>query len=327
MLLNFISILIFALAGIVMLIYEFLKKKQEGNSYIRNNRKNNDPVVHIRDNLFFEVPVERILLLYFAVVFLTYLIELVLGYRLPEVDLGILYLSGTAFFLCVYKIVMGIGVVRRFSPTIFFSLLFSVLIFVAVYSAMPDNLIPFLKSTRPFHLTIHFLGLAMGLGGTFVVDIMFSHFIKDHRISVGESLIMHLISQMILFGLFLLIVSGAPLLAVDFEGFMQRPRFVMKMIVVFVVLINGGALNLYVTPKMKRISLKGKGNGGFEWLTKVSFALGGISIVSWLSAFLLAMQKDLFNLPLSYLLSGYITLLVIAIAGSQVAKTYLTKKL
>jgi membrane protein YqaA with SNARE-associated domain len=66
--------------------------------------------------------------------------------------------------------------------------------------------------------------------------------------------------------------------------------------------------------------------GKHERLKKISFALGGISIVSWLSAFMLAMLKDLFTLPYLTLLAGYVVLLAVAVAGSQVAKKYYEKQ-
>src|SRR5690606_9498988 len=163
----------------------------------------------------------------------------------------------------------------------------SLLVFISVYSSFPEELAPFLEQTKNYHLSIHFLGLAMGLGGTLVIDIMFSHFMKRYAISKRESVIMHLISQMIIFGIFLLILSGAALLVTDYDAFIENPRFIMKMIAVLVVIINGGLLNLYLTPKMKKISLKEKDRSNYETLTRISFALGAVSIVSWLAAFLL----------------------------------------
>ncbi|MBA3901074.1 MAG: hypothetical protein H0X62_12850 [Bacteroidetes bacterium] len=137
---------------------------------------------------------------------------------------------------------------------------------------------------------------------------------------------MHLISQMIILGLILLILSGIALLLPDLKSFLDSSRFLMKMTVVFFIVINGGALNLYVTPKMKKISLKEKDIGRNETLKKISFALGALSIISWLSAFVLARLKELFDMPYLTLLIGYLALLVIGVAGSQAAKIYYEKK-
>lgn len=326
MVLNLISLLVIGLAGFAILFYAFLKRRKKEKRKKPYDPDKDDPILHIRNRLFFEIPVEKILLGYFALVVLIYTVKLIAGTRIPEIDLAVLYLSGITFFLGIYKMAMSVGVVNKFNPWLLFSILFSLIIFVAVVSGLTVDLDLFLVQTREYNITIHLLGVAMGLGGTFIIDIMFSHFMRKYNISASESVIMHLISQMIIFGLFLLILSGLALLLPSFDAFAQNPRFIMKMIVVVVVIINGAALNLYLTPKMKKISLKEEDRARYQTLNKISFALGAISIVSWLSAFLLAMLKGLFDLPLRYLLSGYIILLILAGAGSQLAKNYYQKK-
>ncbi len=313
------------LAGFAILLYAFLKRRKKEKKEEPYDPEKDDPIIHIRNRLFFEIPVEKILLGYFALVVLTYAVKLILGVMIPEIDLAVIYLSGITFFLGVYKMAMAVGVVNKFNPWLLFSIAFSLIILFAVVSGLTIDLSQLLIETREYHLTIHLLGLIMGLGGTFIIDIMFTHFMKNYSISSQESVIMHLISQMIIFGLILLILSGAALLLPDYSDFAQNPRFIMKMIVVLVVIINGAALNLYLTPKMKKISLKEEHRDRYEKLNKISFALGAVSIVSWLSAFLLAMLKDLFDMPLTYLLGGYLVLLILAAGGSQLAKLYYQK--
>jgi uncharacterized membrane protein YhdT len=326
MIFNITTILIIALTGCAFLSYIFYKRVKKEDKEPPYNPYKDDPILHIRNKLFFEIAVEKIFLGYFAFVALGYLIQIILGNRFPEFDISVLYFSGITMFLGIYKMTMSVGVANKFSLWLLVSMLLSALIFVAVYSSFPVDLVPFLVQTSDYHLSVHMLGVAMGLGGTLVIDIMFSHFMKKYTISKRESVIMHLISQMIIFGLFLLILSGIALMIADFTRFNENPRFLMKMIVVLVVMINGGLLNLYLTPQMKKISLKEKDRGNYEKLTRISFALGAVSIVSWLAAFLLAMLKDLFNLPFNYLLSGYLALVVFAILGSQMAKIYYEKK-
>lgn len=326
MVLNFISLLVLGLAGFAILFYAYLKRRKKEQTEPPYDPDKDDPIIHIRNKLFFEIPVEKILLGYFSIVVLTYLIKLILGVRWPGIDLTVLYLSGITFFLGVYKMGMSVGVVNKFSPWLLFSMVFSLIIFFAVYAGMEVNVFSMLAETREYNLTIHLLGLVMGLGGTFIVDIMFAHFMKNYSISARESVVMHLIGQMIIFGLILLVLSGIALLLPAYNSFAENPRFIMKMIVVFVVIINGIALNLYLTPKMKKISLVEEEKKRYEKLTRISFALGAISIVSWISAFFLAMLKADLTLPLSYLLPAYIILLALAIGGSQMAKAYYENK-
>jgi hypothetical protein len=310
MVLNFITLLVVALSGSGILFYTFLRRRKKKGKELPEDPEKDDPILHIRNKLFFEIPVEKILLGYFVIVTLTYLIKFILDLRVPGIDLAILYLSGLTLFLGIYKMAMSVGVVNKFSPWLLFSMVFSLIIFLAVYNGMDYDIDEFLAETRQYNLTIHLLGLAMGLGGTLVVDIMFTHFMRNYAISARESVIMHLISQMIIFGIFLLILSGVALYLPAAESFNENPRFIMKMIVVLIVIINGGVLNLYLTPKMKKISLVDEEKHRYETLTRISFALGAISIVSWLAAFLLALLKDLFSMPLLYLLIGYLVLLL-----------------
>lgn len=326
MTLNFITLLVIALSGFGILFYAFLQRRKKKGKDLPKDPEKDDPILHIRNKLFFEIPVEKILLGYFIIVTLTYLVKFIMDIRVGGIDLAILYLSGLTLFLGIYKMSMSVGVVNKFHPWLLFSMAFSLIIFIAVYTGMPMDIREFLEDTREYNLTIHLLGLAMGLGGTLVVDIMFTHFMRNYTISARESVIMHLISQMIIFGIFLLILSGFALYLPAAESFNENPRFIMKMIVVLVVIINGGVLNLYLTPKMKKISLVDDEKHRYEKLTRISFALGAISIVSWLSAFLLAMLKDLFTMPFYYLAIGYLVLLLLAAGGSQMARVYYEKQ-
>jgi len=326
MVFNILSLLVFALSGAAIVFYVLMKRQKKEKKEPPYDPHKDDPIVHIRNKHFLEIPVEKILLGYFILVLLTYVTRLFFGDWLPEIDLAVLYLSGLVFFIAIYKMVMSVSVVNKFSPWLMFSLILSLVIFIFTFWNVSENFTELLSNTREYHLAAHLIGLCMGLGGTFVIDIMFSHFMRKYTISKRESVIMHLVSQMIILGLFLLLLSGAALVLIDINAFLNNPRFIMKMIAVFVVMINGAALNLYLTPQMKKISLKEEDRGRYEKLTKISFVLGAISIVSWVSAFLLAMLKELFDMPLTTLLTGYVALLVLAAAGSQLAKVYYEKK-
>jgi hypothetical protein len=327
MALNKISLIIISLAGIAIIFYALLKRLRKEEKEAPYDPKKDDPIIHIRNRLFLEIPFEKILFGYFALVAIIYVGKLIAGQTLAGLDLTVLYLSGLIFLLIIYKMVMIVEVAKRFNPWLLFSALFSGLIFLIVFNKLDVNIKDFLADTREYNISVHLIGLVLGLGGTFVIDIMFTHFLRNYYISAQESVIMHLISQMIVLGLILLLLSGFALLLPFHEMYFSQPRFLMKMTVVFFIIINGIALNLYVSPKMKKISLIEEEKGRHEMLKRVSFALGAVSIISWLSAFLFAMLKNLFSaLPYHIILIGYLILLAIGIAGSQMAKMYYEKK-
>jgi hypothetical protein len=321
-----VSLIILSLSGGAILLYALLKRLRKEEKEPPYDPLKDDPILHIKKKLFLEIPVEKIFFGFFGIVTVTYIAKLIVGESLPGVDLTILYLAGIVALLTFYKIGMIAGSNIKVDPWLFFSFIFSTLIFIVVLNGFPVPISQYLEETRQYNLTVHLLGVVLGLGGTLIVDIMFTHFLRNYKISASESVIMHLISQMIILGLILLLTSGAALFFPFSADYLGSHRFLMKMLVVFLVILNGIALNMYVTPRMKKISLTEPQQGRHEMLKRISFALGGISIVSWLSAFLLAMLKDLLDLSFVYLLGGYVVFLAVAIGGSQFAKKYYEMK-
>ncbi|MBA3901075.1 MAG: hypothetical protein H0X62_12860 [Bacteroidetes bacterium] len=326
MILNSVSILIVALSGLVIIFYAVIKRVKKEKKEQPYDPHKDDPVTQINKKLFLEIPVEKIASGYFFIISLIYIGKIIAGALIPGLSLTVLYLSGLIFLLLIYKMAMALTVVKKFSPWIFFTILFSGLIFIMAIAGLEIHLNELLRDARRYNMLIHLLGLALGLGGTFTVDIAFTHYLRKYKITQQDSVLMHLISQMIILGLILLILSGFALLLPFTDRLLDSPAFLMKMLVVFFVIVNGAALNLYVTPKMKHISLLEEEKGKHETLKKVSFALGAISIISWLSAFLLIMLRELDGFSFITLLGAFLALMAIGIAGSQFAKVYYEDK-
>lgn len=323
---NVLSLFVIALTGGAILYYALMERKRKEELSSPRDPEKEDSYKQIKSRLFFEIPIEKILFWYFVITALVYLSKLIFAVRVPELDLAVMYLFGLAFMLASLKMMLAFMVAKKFSLWLLISVIFSLLIIFATVEGIPVDLIDFLDETREYNLTIHLFGMAMGLGGIFVNDIIFSHFIKDYTIKARESVVMHLISQMIFLGLALLLLSGTALFLPTPEIYLENPRFLMKMTVVLVLILNGAALNRFVIPKMKKISVKEKDKGRYELLNKAAFAMGLISLFSWLSAFLLARLENLFDLPYPQLLLGYLVLLGIAVLLSQYSKKQLEEE-
>lgn len=324
--LNIISLIVIALAGVAVFIYAVIERNRKEKLKPPQDPTKEDSYKQIKSKLLFEIPIEKILLVYFVMTALVYTVKLILGTRIPGLDLAVMYLSGLAFFLASLKMMLALVVAKKFSPWLLLSVIFSLLIVFVIIQGISVDVIDFLAATREHNLTIHLFGMAMGLGGIFINDIIFSHFIKDYSIKARESVVMHLISQMIFLGLALLLLSGLALYLPTPETYLENPRFLMKMTVVLVLILNGAALNRFVIPKMKKISVKEEDQGRYELLNKAAFAMALISLFSWISAFLLARLKELFDLPYLYLLLGYLVLLAIAVLLSQYSKKQLEEE-
>ena len=166
--------------------------------------------------------------------------------------------------------------------------------------------------------TIHILGVALGLGTATITDVFFFRFLKDFKISRMESGVMRTLTLVIWFALVILVASGTVLYLQDMERLNQSSKFLTKMIVVGVIIINGIVLNLFISPRLTKISSD-------KYTRRIAFALGAISITSWYSAFLLGMFRAV---PLSFavLVSIYCALSLLAIVASQVMERIYTKR-
>lgn len=189
---------------------------------------------------------------------------------------------------------------------------------------MPDFL-SFLGAHQLKFLTLHILGVALGLGGATISDILFFKFLKDFQISKKEEEVLHLMKNIILGALFLIIVSGIAVYLTDTAKYNASSDFMVKAIGVMVVTLNGILLHVYVAPHLIHLNLKKHKKMGRNW-HRFAFALGAISIVSWYSVFLIAMLKSIITLSFWELLGAYITALILGIVGSQAMEMILCRK-
>jgi uncharacterized membrane protein len=192
------------------------------------------------------------------------------------------------------------------------------------------NLIEFLSVNYLYILMLHNLGFVIGVGGATITDFLFFKFLKDFKLEPKEAEILNSLSPLIWTGLALLIISGIGLYLPQREMLNESPKFLAKMIVVAVILLNGIILNLLIGPKMSSILQFKEKAGDVEFrivrkLRRFAFASGGISIVSWYSAFILGLWR---GIPYSFLqiIIVYLILLLGAVAVGQVHEAYLTKK-
>jgi len=156
---------------------------------------------------------------------------------------------------------------------------------------------------------IHIFGVAIGAGGAFLGDIMFTMSIRDRQIDNHEFRFLTLGGRMVWIGLFILIASGVGLFFTNPEGYLASAKFLTKMTVVGIILANGIFLHLFAIPKFT--------SSDFLKHKYIYFASGSISFVSWLSALILGALR---GVPWSYFTTMmlYISVLVVAIIASRI---------
>lgn len=170
------------------------------------------------------------------------------------------------------------------------------------------------------YTTLHLLGVVIGFGGALMSDAMFLTSLKDKKITKTEVRFLHLGSTFVWGGLLLIVISGALLFLQDPVMYMQSAKFLSKMTVIVVIIVNGAMIHseLYqviVDNVGKRI----KASSTFMKKSNLLLTSGAVSIVSWFSAFLLGMWR---GIPYSYsqIIVAYVALILIAIGIGLVLK-------
>lgn len=149
--------------------------------------------------------------------------------------------------------------------------------------------------TQRLLLALHLFGFAIGVGGATVTDIFFMKFLKDFRISRTEADFMRTLSRILWLGVVILSVSGLGLFLLDPARLLTSAKFISKMGVVAVLLLNGWFLHFAVTPSLRRIAFHEDPHPQAKQFQKIrqrAFISGGISIVSWYYAFFLAVHAS-----------------------------------
>jgi hypothetical protein len=176
---------------------------------------------------------------------------------------------------------------------------------------------------RALWIIIHTLGFIVGLGAVTITDIFFFRFLKDNKITFEEKGNLDTLTRVIWVGLGVLVVSGVFLVVGDSARLLSSAKFLLKVIVIGVITLNGLALNFYLSPRLQYMTLEGKTHD--RKLRKVAFALGGVSIFSWYTAFFLGSFRSIpFTLEAGVLL--YVGALIGVVAISQMIEAHFNKK-
>lgn len=232
--------------------------------------------------------VALIVILLAAILFSIYrsVVSLILFHRLP---FSSFLLGGIA--------VMGLYVVTRLSP----------------------QLIPELFTQyKIFFVFLHLVGVALGVGGATISDIFFFRFLADLRISKWESKILHVLSEVIWAALALFWVSGIGLFLTNVSGYLNSSKFITKMIIIGVIMLNGLVLNYYISPRLATINFKKMHKhvpGELRQFRKMAFAFGAISLTSWYAALVLGMLRSIpISVPAALVVYGVVVLCAVGIS-------------
>lgn len=314
-----------AFAGILLTGYIFHKKRRK-ERFVCPVGFECDRVIWSEYSTLFGIPLEVLGFLYYLGIAAVYGVFLAVpGAALPQAVFAVLLVTVFAFLFSMYLTFVQAFALKEWCTWCLTSAGLCTVVFGAAIFGSEYNFVELLGHNRGFLVLLHLVGAALGVGAATITDLLFFNFLKDFRVSEKENEIFRLMSQVIWFALIIIILSGIGLFLPDSERLLASPKFLVKMIVVAVIIVNGAALNIFVAPRMVKICFGGPHEheeGELHHLRRLSYALGAISLVSWYSAFILGFL-DASPLPFLPLLGVYALLVALAVAGSQIMDRFI----
>lgn len=223
----------------------------------------------------------------------------------------------------LYLVLMQWLVIRAWCMWCLGSTFAIILITGALIGTPMPGLYEFLSSTKLVWIIVHNIGFIIGLGGATITDVFFFRFLKDGVITEREKEIMDTLSSVIWIGLAILMVSGLLLYLPDQARLLASSKFLLKVVVVSMIVLNGIALNIKVAPHIRMLSLLQDPIS--ERFRRLAFALGAISITSWYVAFFLGSVQSI-GVAFREGVAFYVSILITAIIGSQVYQYLISHK-
>ncbi len=320
----FVISIFLGFAGFLLALYITHKKRRKSEHFVCPLRGSCTEVIHSDFSKFFGVGVEYLGLLYYAIIALGYGIRAVW----PGIDgmlvVPLLFLSTFALLFSFYLTFIQIFTLRKLCTWCLISAFLTLMIFILSISSSVSIVIPFLSELRTPIVLVHVVTMALGLGASTLSDLFFFKFLRDFRISEMEASILNVFSQVIWFAIGLIVMTGLGLFLPQMGTLLASSKFLMQVIVVGVIILNGAFLNLFLAPRFLNIQF-GKHEhqpGELIHTRKLAFTFGPISIISWYSAFFLAMLEQA---PASFdvMWRTYIGVLILGVVIGQICEIWI----
>lgn len=323
------SPVLFGLAGLILALYIYTTKQNKAKVLVCPIGGHCDAVVNSKYSKFLGVSVELMGALYYAFIIIVYSLIAIFPDLFPaEILFFVTSFSVLAFFFSLYLVFIQAFTLKNWCTWCLFSAGFTTFIAITALFGAKFDLIGLLVEYKKIVVIFHALAAALGVGATTVTDILFFKFLKDFRISKEEKSIADTMSHIIWVALGILIVTGIGLYLPRAMDLAESSKFLVKVVIVAVIALNGLVLNFIVSPRLTNIVFgSGKGGLGSEprLYRKLSFASGAVSIVSWYCVFILGSIR---SIPVSFRvgLLVYIALVACAVAMSQIYDKRLIQK-
>ncbi len=159
-------------------------------------------------------------------------------------------------------------------------------------------------------IVLHVISVVLGMGSALVSDILFNFFTKDRNLNETEITTLSILKNVVFYSLIIIIISGVTIFLSDVEKYTSSSKFLAKMSILLILLINGCVLNKYVWPRML-------GEGFFTSVTerntrRVAFACGAISVISWIAVCTLGVLNRL-AMSYQFIMLSYLSIIAFGV--------------
>lgn len=283
-------------------------------------RSNCEAVVHSDFSKFFGINLEIIGMFYYGFVVVIYSLFLFFPH-LAYADLvfAFAWVSTFAFAFSVYLVSLQAFVIKEWCAWCLGSAIISTVIAILSWTHADFSFFLMLFKWKTVLVIAHAAIAGIGVGTTTITDILFFKFLKDYRISTFEVDIMKTLSKVLWFSVSLLVITGALLAYLSYPQIFDNSKFVAKIFIVGLIIINGIVLNIFISPRLSRISFGEPHHhltGELHRTRRLAFASGALSIVSWYTVFVLGSVRSLPYTTVQIMVF-YFTLVVLAVISSQ----------
>lgn len=307
--------------GFLLSLFMFFKK-QSNKTLLCPREHPCDIVLHSRFSKTVGIPNELLGAIYFfsvAVLLLIPVSEIVVPWMLY----GLFFLLITGGLFSLYLLGVQAFSIRAWCLWCLSVAALNMILIISLSTLPVDQFTPFLKDQKLWWGILHSVGFILGIGAATITDIFFFRFLKDNTISQEEKENMDTLSSIVWAALAILVVSGIALFLPESARLLASAKFLLKITILGVLILNGVFLNMFVAPHLRRLSFEGTIPA--RRFRRLAFSLGGISITSWYIVFLLgSFQKVVISL--SQGLIGYGVCLVAVIVGACVVEHRITKQ-
>lgn len=132
---------------------------------------------------------------------------------------------------------------------------------------------------------LHVLSVVAGMGAALMSDMLFNFYAKDKKLNDTEKKTLGALSKVVWISLLVIVFSGVLIFFTNTGKYMASDKFLAKMTILTILLLNGAVLNFRVWP---HVLGKNFFTSKAEFLTRrIAFFGGAVSVISWISVCIL----------------------------------------